>query len=591
MFGTLLASSNTILVRRYVSNETFSDGTPVFHEAILGNYKHKSITAEEGGSIVKNWRVYSAQSLVSKIDIPDLGPPTDSMELELLEQLKALQKRWRSEDEALQSQASPSSDQIVEPVVKLEFFTLNAYTHEFQRAMNQDIPLIFVLVAVMMAFTCLSFYRPNDKVQSRGLLGILSFLTIGMSLVTGFGLMFLCGVPLTSAGIMVPFLVAGVGLDDTFVILGAYFRLRRDTLERTTQSTEERNVRAEIVGLIEDTLEEVGLSIFMTTITTLLCFLVGYLTSSIPVVQWLSLYAGCTLGIDFIFQITYFIALLSLDERRVQANRRDFCFWITVQDGEASADKNGDAPLSLNQPKQCEDEGNEKKNETQSEVLEGCSEPIDCDSRHGDTVSEIWQDDGSGEDDSKVKYDTGNKLMSLAEAESVTNDSTPPVLLENVLENLDLEKTPSPRHLEAPSAQSTQDANDQWHSSQSSAASTFKAAQPSGHEQCPPECRQQLEPYFTERFMSWYADQLLKPYMKVFVIILFLAYFAGTVYSTTLLYQQFNVGDYVPKDSFLTSFMDSFSQYTSLQRYIGVYFRSVHCNYCVGSDRIPTLKL
>jgi hypothetical protein len=63
--------------------------------------------------------------------------------------------------------------------------------------------------------------------------------------------------------------------------------------------------------------------------------------------------------------------------------------------------------------------------------------------------------------------------------------------------------------------------------------------------------------------------------VKVFVIVLFLAYFAVCVYSTSLLYQQFNVGDYVPKDSFLTSFMESFSQYTSLQRYIGVYFRSV----------------
>jgi len=35
--------------------------------------------------------------------------------------------------------------------------------------------------------------------------------------------------------------------------------------------------------------------------------------------------------IDFFYQITYFVALLALDEQRVQANRRDCCCWITVE--------------------------------------------------------------------------------------------------------------------------------------------------------------------------------------------------------------------------------------------------------------------
>jgi Patched family len=533
---------------------TFPDGTPVFHEAILGNYQYKSITSEEDGFVVKTWFIYGAQSLVLKIDIPDLGPPTDKLEQQLLERLKKLKEMWREEDSELEVRVSSSPDEMIEPVVKLEFFTLNGYTQEFQRAMNQDIPLVFILGIVMMSFTCFTLYRPKEKVQSRGLLGILSFVTIGMSLITGFGLMFVCGVPLTSAGIMVPFVVVGVGLDDTYIILGAYFRRRREHGDLTTQSTEEKDTNAETVTLIEDTLDEVAISISMTTITTLSCFFVGS-ASSIPVVKWLSLYAGSTLGVDFIFQITYFIAFISLDERRVQANRRDLCFWIAVTEDDLVADTNPEVDLSLQEEQQYFKDAKENI-EIGLETIEAGSE-------------QTGQLDYSDDNPPKRGPNTGRGESDLNEKSDDRNETSLPVQ-----DDEDVEKTRPQQQSETPSIESTQDANERWQS-ESSTTSTFKTAQQSKSEPRSAANRQQLDQNFMEKFMSWYADHLLKPQVKVLVIVLFLAYFAVCVYSTTILYQQFNVGDYVPKDSFLTSFMESFSQYTSLQRYIGVYFRSV----------------
>ncbi|CAB9501029.1 Pick C1-like protein 1 [Seminavis robusta] len=522
-------------VREYISNTNYPDGTPVFHEAILGNYNFKSVTREEDGGVVQRLVVSDAESLVFKIDIPDLGPATDQLEQQILERLLKLKELWLEEDAAVIESFEASAEVSFPPVARLEFFTLNAYEQEFQRAIDQDMPLVLLLIAVMVSFTCAVFYRRKDMVQSRGLLGLFSFGTIGLSLITGYGLMFLFGVPLTSAGSMIPFVVVGVGLDDTFIITGAYFRRRREAAEEAMQSTQERDPEAETIRIIEETLDEVGLSISMTTITTLLCFLVGTVTT-IPVVRWLCLYAATTIGVDFLYQITFFIAWLTLDERRVQANRKDFCFWVIVEDD----DEAEDAASLINYPdnyrgSECHaiDENGEDRENHETSLSKAESD------RGSRTKSPIGPDSESAKSGQyEVKLDAKYDRNAYSpDSNSIAKD------------------------LEASKPVKKSDSTEQT----SLAASCSQA----------PAERKQLDRNFMERLMSWYADQLLKPYVKAIVIVAFAVYFAGCVYSTTQLYQEFNVGEYVPKDSFLTSFMESFSQYTSIQRFIGVYFRNV----------------
>ena len=515
-------------IRRAISNPFYPDGTPVFHEAILGNYENTTVfhfgnavfsddfdndDDDDDGMINANsnettfsnettssstsssissstssstsdtlpnnnnhntngnfyyyydgnqdtqvyhlrqspsqqkqppqdWIIPSAQTLVIKIDIPDLGDVTDDLELILLDRLADMKKSW--------------SDDPTTTEVELEYFTFNAYQAEFQRAIDQDLPLVVVLIVIMISFVCFVFWRPKEKVKSRAMLGGFAFATIGCSLLTGYGIMFLAGVPLTNIGIMIPFVVVGIALDDTFIITGAYFRIKRD------------NPNGDILTIIQETMDEVAVSISMTTITTLICFCAG-IASTIPAVKWLCLYAATTIGVDFLYQITYFIAFMTLDERRVQANRRDMCFWIVV----------------------------------------------------GDEDNEDDEDESEADERAIEAVQTG--ITESASEGSVNGDLTP-------LKRKSQQMPASQRH--------------------------FKG-----------------ERSLAERCMTWYADKLLKPWVKVFVIVAFSAYFAGCTYSTTLLYQEFNVGDYVPEDSYLTSFMTVFQQYTTVQRYIGVYFR------------------
>jgi Niemann-Pick C1 protein len=76
-------------------------------------------------------------------------------------------------------------------------------------------------------------------------------------------------------------------------------------------------------------MEEVGISIFMTTATTALAFGLGCWTT-IPAVQWLCIYGLTTIVIDFVWQITFFVALMVLDERRIRNRRRDILICYKV---------------------------------------------------------------------------------------------------------------------------------------------------------------------------------------------------------------------------------------------------------------------
>ena len=97
----------------------------------------------------------------------------------------------------------------------------------------------------------------------------------------------------------------GIGLDDSFIIFGEYMR------------TDESKP---IQDRVRDTFEEVGLSIFLTSLTTSGAFVLGVL-SAMPAVIWLSFYACLAVVVDFIYQITFFVAFLVLDEQRIQRKK------------------------------------------------------------------------------------------------------------------------------------------------------------------------------------------------------------------------------------------------------------------------------
>ena len=42
------------------------------------------------------------------------------------------------------------------------------------------------------------------------------------------------------------------------------------------------------------------------------------------------------IAVDFFYQVTYFVAFLVVDERRIAANRKDCCFWVIIEEDDGS---------------------------------------------------------------------------------------------------------------------------------------------------------------------------------------------------------------------------------------------------------------
>jgi Niemann-Pick C1 protein len=116
--------------------------------------------------------------------------------------------------------------------------------------------------------------------------------------------------------------ILGVGLDDTFIITGAYFRLLAAEHAHSLEDEKDKNHDTAITERIRETMEEVGLSISLTTTTTIFAFCLGSF-STIPGIRWVCLYASVTIFFDYFYQVTLFVALLTLDQRRMNRAEAD----------------------------------------------------------------------------------------------------------------------------------------------------------------------------------------------------------------------------------------------------------------------------
>ena len=137
---------------------------------------------------------------------------------------------------------------------------------------------------------------------SRSWLGFRAVATVLLAIMASFGLLFAIGVPFTALTPvsyrkqlrlmkvcdsvtghpmsfffpqLLPFIIFGVGLDDAFIISGAY--------SRTDHSKNP-------VDWIHDTMVDIGGTILLTTLTLSLAFALG-LVSSIPAVRFVVMYA------------------------------------------------------------------------------------------------------------------------------------------------------------------------------------------------------------------------------------------------------------------------------------------------------------
>lgn len=219
------------------------------------------------------------------------------------------------------------------PDIEISFKAERSIEDEINRESQSDILTILVSYIIMFAYIAVSLGHVTDcerfLIDSKITLGLGGVVIVLASVVGSVGLFGFLGVPATLIIIeVIPFLVLAVGVDNIFILV--------QTHQRETKKANE--TFAEHIGR---TLGKVGPSIMLTSVSESCCFFLGAL-STMPAVRAFALYAGMSLFIDYLLQITCFVSLLALDTVRMAENRYDvICFARSAKKSQRPVRKDG----------------------------------------------------------------------------------------------------------------------------------------------------------------------------------------------------------------------------------------------------------
>jgi len=254
----------------------------------------------------QEFKLESAKSFHIGFELPE-GPNSYKFEDNMVKALHQLSHQW--------SEIGP---------YEIAVNCRDCATEELVQGIVNDAPL-FGASFLVMAVVCIVTLSKKDRIKSRGLLGIGAVLTIFLSILSGYGFLFSIGIPLTPLTAIFPYVMLGIGLDDTFILTDAFERV-----EFNQPGIEK----------VEHTIQTVGMSITLSTLTTVVTYFLGCMNSTAGI-RWFCLYAAITISIDFLYQITFFSALMILDERRMKQRRKDFCIcYIAKSEPDHLTDKN-----------------------------------------------------------------------------------------------------------------------------------------------------------------------------------------------------------------------------------------------------------
>ncbi|PAA93975.1 hypothetical protein BOX15_Mlig020273g3, partial [Macrostomum lignano] len=209
---------------------------------------------------------------------------------------------------------------------------------ELERESNSDVLTILISYLVMFAYVTITLgqYKSCNRlfIDAKVTLGLAGVVIVLIAVACSLGFWSYLGFPATLIIIeVVPFLVLAVGVDNIFILVQHY---QRDTAYADC-------VQARIARSVGS----VGPSMLLSSLSESVAFFFGALTS-MPAVRVFALYAGMAVLVDFLLQISCFVALLSLDARRQAAGRPDvLCCLLASKDEQAAQHQQQQLPREI----------------------------------------------------------------------------------------------------------------------------------------------------------------------------------------------------------------------------------------------------
>ncbi|KAF2453744.1 patched sphingolipid transporter [Lineolata rhizophorae] len=221
--------------------------------------------------------------------------------------------------------------------LRLSFNTEISLEQELNKSTNTDAKIVVISYIVMFLYASLALgsttlsarsilsHPATALVQSKFSLGVVGILIVLMSVAASVGLFSAAGVKVTLIiAEVIPFLVLAIGVDNIFILTHEF---ERANLSHPDEGVEDRVARA---------LGRMGPSILFSATTETVAFALGAAVG-MPAVRNFAAYAAGAVLINAILQVTMFISVLALNQRRVEAYRADCFPCIRVRRAEADS--------------------------------------------------------------------------------------------------------------------------------------------------------------------------------------------------------------------------------------------------------------
>ncbi|CAD8070438.1 unnamed protein product [Paramecium primaurelia] len=190
---------------------------------------------------------------------------------------------------------------------RVAFMAERSVSDEIDDETNQNAWIVVVSYFMMFMYIGFAIGQFPSKIYNGFTLGLGGIFIVAVSMISSIGMVSYFSIGLTMISLeVIPFLILAIGVDNMFIITHNYKKQKHPTVP-------------ERMGY---TLKQVGPSITIAAICETLAFLVGSLTK-MPALQSFCIQAAVGVFIDYLLQITMFVAFLTLDEQRKKHKRYD----------------------------------------------------------------------------------------------------------------------------------------------------------------------------------------------------------------------------------------------------------------------------
>jgi Niemann-Pick C1 protein len=240
------------------------------------------------------------------------------------------EQRAKDFENEMQRYLKMVADDATKRGLRLSFNTEVSLEQELNKSTNTDAKIVVMSYIIMFLYASLALGATtltvksilrnpaNALVQSKFMLGIVGIIIVLMSVSASVGLFSVLGIKVTLIiAEVIPFLVLAVGVDNIFLIVHEFERVN---ISHPEGDIPERVARA---------LGRMGPSILLSALTETTAFALGCAVG-MPAVRNFAAYAAGAVLVNAILQVTMFIAVMALNQQRVESNRADLFPFVRV---------------------------------------------------------------------------------------------------------------------------------------------------------------------------------------------------------------------------------------------------------------------